>query len=217
MVGYVRVSTEEQTRSGHGLGAQRDAIATEAERKGWELEWAVDEGASGKRINPQLQRALDLLATGQADALVVSKLDRLARSVLHAADIMELARRQGWNLIVLDMGMDLSTPQGRALAQTMAVFAELEREMIGIRTKEALASARKRGTRLGRPPLVETGTRRRIVQMREAGESFRAIARALEADEVLSPTGRLTWQESTVRRIYQSTEAPPLPSLQEQQ
>lgn len=86
----------------------------------------IDEGKSARYVNPELRRALELLAAGRADALVVSKLDRLARSVLHAAEIMEMARRQGWNLIVLDLGMDLSAPQGRALAQTMAVFAELE-------------------------------------------------------------------------------------------
>jgi hypothetical protein len=64
----------------------------------------------------------------QADALVVTKVDRLARSVVAAADIMQAAQQQGWSLIILDLGMDLSTPSGKAMAQMLAVFAELERE-----------------------------------------------------------------------------------------
>ena len=137
----------------------------------------------------------------------MAKLDRLARSVVHAAEIMEAARAQGWNLIVLDLGMDLSTPQGRALAQTMAVFAELEREMISIRVKEAMGAAKARGARFGRPRLVSTPVARRIVRAREAGQSFGAIARELTADGIPSPSGRPAWQESTVRRIYASATA----------
>lgn len=207
VIGYCRVSTEEQARTGHGLPAQRDAITDAAGRRDWHVEWAVDEGCSGKRVNPELRRALELLAAGRASALVVSKLDRLARSVRHAAEIMESARQQGWNLIVLDLGMDLSTPQGRALAQTMAVFAELERELISTRTREALAGARSRGTRLGAPRLAPVPVVDRICREREGTPdvrpaSFGAIARALTAEGVLSPAGRTTWQPSTVRRIY---------------
>lgn len=149
-----------------------------------------------------LREALDHLAAGRADALIVARLDRLARSVAHAADILDLARRQGWNLIIADLGLDLSTPQGRALAQTMAVFAELERELISQRTREGLAAARAKGKRIGRPRLAPSAVVDRICSERKAGASFGSIARALTADEVLTPAGRTTWQSSTVRRIY---------------
>ena len=118
MIGYVRVSTEEQAESGLGLAAQEMNLCEEADRRGWALEIVRDEGKSGKRVNAALRSALDQLAAGLAEGLVVTKLDRLARSVVHAADIMDAARAQGWNLVVLDLGMDLSTPQGRALAKT---------------------------------------------------------------------------------------------------
>lgn len=80
--------------------------------------------ARGKAVNPELRRALDLLRTGQAAALVVAKIDRLARSVLHASEILVAAQQQHWNLVILDLAVDLATPQ------MLATFAELEREMI---------------------------------------------------------------------------------------
>jgi len=207
VIGYGRVSTEEQADSGLGIEAQRASIDREAGRRGWAVTWRVDEGCSGKQTNPELRQALELLASGQAEALVVAKMDRLARSVAHASDIMELARSQGWNLVVLDLGVDLKTPQGRAMAQMLAVFAELERALIGQRTREALAAAKRRGTRLGRPRLAPASVVQRVVAERNAGASFQLIARTLTADGVLSPAGRPAWQESSVRRLYNSATA----------
>ncbi len=172
------------------------------------MAWVADEGASGKTINPALREALAHLAAGRADALLVAKLDRLARSVSHASDILDTAQRQGWNLVVCDLGMDLGTPQGRALAKSMAVFAELERELISARTREALAAAKARGRRIGAPRLAPASVVDRICREREAGASFRAIAQRLTAEGVLSPAGRPAWQESSVRRLYQATTTP---------
>ena len=204
VIGYVRVSTEEQAESRLGIEAQIETITRECERRGWTMEMRVDAGCSGKHVNPQLREALDLLASRQADALVVAKLDRLARSVLHAAEIMESAERQKWNLVVLDLAVDLSTPQGRAMAQMLATFAEFERKMIGTRTREALAARKRRGEHVGRKSALPPGVIRRIVMERQAGASYRVIAAALTRDDVLSPTGRRVWQESTVRRTYAS-------------
>jgi DNA invertase Pin-like site-specific DNA recombinase len=202
VVGYTRVSTAEQADNGHSLDAQRHAISERAEREGWEVEWATDPGCSGKNINPDLARALKKLAGGRADALVVAKMDRLARSVGHAADILTTAQDQGWNLIVLDLGIDLATPQGRALAQMLAVFAELERELISRRIKDGMAQRRREGKPIGRRRLAGTAVVKRICNEREGGASFGAIAVGLSNDGVRSPEGRPVWQASTVRRIY---------------
>ena len=99
------------------------------------MEHYADEGASGKYINGNLREVLHLLASGQGDGLIVAKLDRLARSVVHAANIIEDAQTQGWSLVVLDFNLDLTTAAGRMMARTVVSFAEYERELISERTK----------------------------------------------------------------------------------
>jgi DNA invertase Pin-like site-specific DNA recombinase len=199
VVAYLRVSTDEQVQSGLGLEAQRAAVEHEAARRGWSVTWEVDEGVSGKlRNRPALDRALARLRAGEAQALVVAKMDRLGRSVIQASDVLETARRQKWDLIVLDLGMDLATPHGKAMAQMLAVFAELEREMISARTKAALGAAKARGIRLGRPRQIDPALLTRIVAMNAAGLSHRSIAAALTTDGIPTPTGRDRWNPGSI-------------------
>lgn len=208
MLGYIRVSTEEQHRSGLGIEAQESSIIAECERRGWTHELFRDLGCSGKHVNPELRRGLDMLSSGQFDGLIVAKLDRLARSVRHASAIIDSAITQGWALVVLDNALDLTTPGGRAMANMLATFAELERDLIASRTREALAARKARGEHNGRRTAIPAPVLRRIVLTREQeGLSFWRIAKALTEDGVLSPTGLPTWQESTVRRAYVSATA----------
>ncbi|WP_456286236.1 recombinase family protein [Microbacterium sp. JZ70] len=205
MLGYIRVSTEEQERSGLGVEAQEAAIKETCERRGWTYELFRDLGCSGKHVNPELRRGLDMLSAGQFDGLMVAKLDRLARSVRHASAVIDSAVTQGWALVVLDNALDLTTPGGRAMANMLATFAELERDLIATRTREALAARKARGEHNGRRTAIPAGVLRRIVTAREEQRlSFCRIADMLTADGVLSPTGLPRWQESTVRRAYTS-------------
>lgn len=206
MFGYTRVSTDEQV-NGFGLEAQRNTIDQEATRRGWTVEHFADEGVSGKTIGPQLAEVLQLLASGQGDGLVVAKLDRLSRSIVNAANIIEAAQAQGWSLVILDLGVDLTTAAGRMMAMNLVNFAQYERELISERTKSALAAKKLRGEHIGRPRVASPSVVRRIVKDRNAGKTYDAIASALSADSVLSPLGKPTWQPSTVRRIYTSTTA----------
>jgi DNA invertase Pin-like site-specific DNA recombinase len=92
---YTRVSTEEQAEKRNGLEAQRATIDAEAERRDWSVEHYTDAGVTGKVIGPQLREVLELLASGQGDGLVVAKLDRLSRSIVNAANIIEAAQAKG--------------------------------------------------------------------------------------------------------------------------
>lgn len=81
---------------------------------------------------------LSTLRRGEADAVVVAKLDRLSRSVVDAGRLLEEARQGGFNIVALDLGLDLSTPTGELVANVLAAVAQWERRMIGVRTSEAL-------------------------------------------------------------------------------
>lgn len=207
MFGYSRVSTDEQALSRNGLEAQRDVIEAQGARRGWTVEHFADEGVSGQAIGPCLQEVLQLLASGQGDGLVVAKLDRLSRSIVNASNIIESAQAQGWSLVILDLGVDLTTAAGRMQAMMLVNFAQYERELISERTKAALAAKKRRGERIGRPRAVLPTVVRRIVQARNAGMSYDAIAQTLTDAKVLTPLGKPSWQPSTVRRIYASATA----------
>lgn len=210
VIGYLRVSTDEQAVSGLGLGDQRAVISAEATRRGWaeaEVEFLSDEGFSAKNLSrPAIARALDMLRNGQASVLVVSKLDRLSRSLLDFATLMDRARREGWELVVLDLAIDTTVPSGQLMANVMASFAEYERRIIGARTSAALQQLKRQGVRLGRPRTMPEELTARIVSARRDGQTLNAIAQSLNAEHVPTARGGAKWHASTVRAVLVSAE-----------
>jgi len=204
VIGYVRVSTAEQGRSGLGLEAQRAAIVAACVRRGWELVTTYQDVASGKSTNGRhrLRQALDDLAARRAEGLVVAKLDRLSRSVVDFGRVLKLSQRHGWALVIGDLDLDTSTPTGKLMANVLISVAEWERDAIAQRTKAGLASKRARGERLGRERVITPALERRIVRMRQRGMSFWAIAAKLTADRVDTPSGkRKPWSWTSVQRV----------------
>lgn len=207
VIGYVRVSTAEQAESGAGLEAQRSAIRVECARRGWHLVGIrEDAGASGKSVDgrPGLQEALTAADSGAVQGLVVAKLDRLSRSVMDFAGLMQQSRKRGWALIALDIGVDTTTPQGSMVANVMASFAQFERDLIRQRTREALAVKKRQGVRLGRPRTTSAATLRRVRAARTRGASFAGIANRLNRDAVPTAQGGRAWYPSTVRALLAS-------------
>lgn len=209
-VGYGRVSTREQAENGGSLDAQRSVIEAECVRRGWRLgEVLMDPGMSGKDMRrPALSKALGLLARGDADVLVAAKLDRLSRSVLDFAGLVQRAQAEGWQVVVLDVGADTSTPAGEMLVNVMAAFAQYERRIIGQRTRDGLAVKRAQGVRLGRPPSTPEWVVRRIVRERERGWSLAKIAHRLTRDKVATAQGGKRWYASTVSAVLARAAAP---------
>ena len=202
VVGYVRVSTEEQGNSGAGLDAQRKAIKDECERRGWDLVRIDEDVLSGRSLNrPGLTQALDSCRTGEVSGVVVAKLDRLSRSLVDFAGLLVEAKSKGFNIVALDLGVDLSTPAGEFLASVMASAAQWERRIIGQRTKDALAIRREQGVKLGRPPLPRDGLGRRISAMRKRGMKLQAIADKLNDEGVPTLRGGAEWRPSSVRAV----------------
>jgi DNA invertase Pin-like site-specific DNA recombinase len=207
VLGYVRCSTHEQDLSGAGIQAQREAIALECKRRGWELvDTLEDRGYSARDLKrPAIQEALRALEAGEASALVAAKVDRVSRSLADFTRLMQVAQRQGWALIALDSAADPTTPAGEALVSMLATFAQFERRLIGQRTREALAIKRAQGIRLGRPPTVPQSVVRRIQRQRARGETLRAIADSLNRDRVPTAQGGAQWYAATVRGILNRT------------
>jgi DNA invertase Pin-like site-specific DNA recombinase len=138
---------------------------------------------------------------------VVAKLDRLSRSLMDFAGVMERSRKRGWHLAALDLGVDTSTPSGEMIANVMATFAQFERRLIGARTKEALAVRRSQGVRLGRPPAVPTAVVERVLGLRAQGLSYASIGRELDAAGVPTARGGKRWHPNTVRQLMASQTA----------
>jgi DNA invertase Pin-like site-specific DNA recombinase len=207
VIGYIRVSTREQGDSGLGMAAQRSAIEAECARRGWILQDVYADVASGKDTNrPELRKALAAVESGLVDGLVVAKLDRLSRSLVDFAGLLQQSTTQGWGLVVLDLGVDTSTPSGRLVANVMASVAQWEREQISTRTRDALAEVRLRGGSVGRPSGVTDDVTRRIQRERADGRSLGAIANALNADGVPTAQGGAKWHPSTVKSILERSD-----------
>ena len=202
--GYSRVSTVEQTLSGLGLDAQRAAIDGEASRHGWTVEHHGDEGVSGSvrpEDRPQLGWILDEIQAG--DVLVVAKLDRLGRSALDVLRIADAARTQGWRLVLLDLGLDSASPVGTFTLTALAAVAQLERDLIAARTRDALDAARRNGKRLGRPVEIDQDLRLRIAREFHGGKGLSKLAQELNDEQVATARGG-RWWPSTVQAVIRS-------------
>lgn len=156
LVGYARCSTEEQD-----LTAQRDALA----RLGVPSDRVyVDHGRTGAhRDRPGLSQALAAVRTG--DTLVVTKLDRLARSVRDAADLADELTRRGVRLSIGGAIYDPTDPVGKLLFHVLSMVAEFERDLISMRTREGMEVARQRGRLRGRQPKLTVAQERHVVDL----------------------------------------------------
>src|SRR3954465_12297685 len=147
-IAYIRVSTQQQGRSGLGLEAQQAAIARFCEAEGYKIIWTYTEVETGKGSDalakrPQLETALTA-AKANGCPVIVAKLDRLSRDVAFIAGLM--AQRVAF--IVTELGANADP----FMLHIYAALAEQERRMISTRTKSALAAAKARGVVLGNIP-----------------------------------------------------------------
>jgi DNA invertase Pin-like site-specific DNA recombinase len=206
---YVRVSTDEQAKSGLSLEAQRATLLGEVERRGWELADVLVDEVSAKRGSqrPAFLQAQERLAAGEADVLMATRLDRLSRSVVDFADLMAAAQDQSWQVVALDLGLDTSTTTGRMVAHILAAVAEAEREVIGQRTSAALLAKRSRGEHVGRRSALPLEVVERIVTARADGATLAAIADELNRDGIPTGQGGAQWRHTSVRKVLLSQAA----------
>ena len=161
IIGYARVSTDDQS-----LDSQTDALAVAGAEKVF-----ADRISGSRRARPELDKMLEQLRDG--DVLTVTKYDRLARSLKDLLEIVETIRARGAGFRSLAEDIDTTTPAGRLVFHVFASIAQFERERISERTREGLASARKRGRIGGRPPALSAAQRDEVRRMRD--DEHRAV------------------------------------------
>lgn len=206
---YCRVSTADQAEDGASLDAQEAMMRDEATRRGWDVQVVREEGKSAKSIagRPLLVDALRALDAGEADVLLAVRLDRVSRSLTDFAGLYERSGRKGWGLVLPSSGIDTTASAGPAQkfsAQIQAAAAELDRELIAVRTREGLAQRRAEGVVLGRPRVLSDEVRARIARDRVAGLSLPKIATALNDEGVPTAHGGARWYPATVARVLGS-------------
>lgn len=190
VVGYARVSTRDQEPGSQ----ERDLSAAGATRV------FVDHGESSRiRDRPQWVACLDYLRQG--DTLVIRALDRLAGTTTMAIETISELHDRGVNIKSLtEPDIDTTSAMGRALFGIVAVFAQLRVDTIRENTRRGLENARAQGRLGGRPTVMSTERITASVQMRDAGTSVSAIARALGVG-ASSVTRALARHDSTPRDV----------------
>ena len=144
---YARVSTHDQQT----LPMQNRAMREYAVRRGWTIAMQVKEVGSGASQRQMRDKLIEAARRRDIDVVLVWRLDRWGRSVTDLLATLQELEHLGVGFVSLTEALDLTTPAGRAMAATLAVFAEFEREVLRERVRAGLAHARQNGKTLGRP------------------------------------------------------------------
>lgn len=230
VVGYVRVSTEEQASEGVSLEAQRGKLDQYCALYALDL-FAIeaDAGVSAKSLDrPGLRLALDRLDRGEGSGLVIAKLDRLSRSVADWNRLIDgyFGPSAGKQLFSVADSIDTRTAAGRLVLNVLMSVAQWEREANGERTRDALAHKRSQGERVGTIPLghdladdgrtlipnaSEQATIGLIRELAAAGLGPRPIASELNRRGIPSKSGGRWWHSAVARVLARLSEPPPRP------
>lgn len=170
-IGYARTSTIDQLA---GFEAQL------TELQAVHCEKIFREQVSSVAIRVQLQAAIDFAREG--DLLVVTKIDRLARSVSHLLTIIQTLENKKVGIRVLNLGMDTQTPTGKLMLTVLAGIAQFEREIMLERQREGVAKAKVAGKYKGRKPIA-SDRRQEVMRLVASGTSKANVARQIGIGE----------------------------------
>jgi DNA invertase Pin-like site-specific DNA recombinase len=229
LVAYLRVSTDGQARNGHGLSIQERDVRAWAKANGHKVaEVCADEGLTGTldaQQRPGLVRALDMLRSGEATALVVPSLDRLGRTITTQEAALALAWDAGGRVYSIDQGEilqdDPDDPMRTAIRQMRGVMHQLDKALISKRLRAGRRAKREAGGfaggtlpygfRLEDGQLIQDAEEMVVVELvgrlAAGGASLRSIASALD-EAGHRPRNGGTWHPNTIRRIAAQAPVP---------
>jgi DNA invertase Pin-like site-specific DNA recombinase len=171
---YLRCSTEEQRSD-----LQKDDLVEYAKKRSWHYEILEDKATGTTSSRPMLKKLMHMARSRQIDGLAVWRCDRLFRSLKEAVLTLSELTELGVEFYSHKDGIDLTTSQGRLLANLLMSFAEFESELIRSRVRAGLMAAKARGVRLGRPRTVTPEFVKKILELREKGHSVRVIEKMI--------------------------------------
>lgn len=207
VVGYIRVSSKKQERDGISLLIQWNKLIAYCDVMGLDLiDIRVDaKTAKNMKNRPGLDEAFAVIRSGAADAIIVTKLDRLTRSVRDLADMTELYFSERptihkCELISTSDSIDTRTASGRLVLNVLCSVAQWEREVIVERTCEAMDELKEQGVRLG-PARLEGPAIERIRALKAQGCSLRKIASVLSCEGHETKHKKGPWRAESVRKI----------------
>ena len=167
--GYARVSTLKQEKNGNSLDEQREKLQAAGAQ-----EIVTDSYTGTKMDRPAFTALLDKLTAG--DTLIVTKLDRFARTAVEGGAIVQQLHARGVTINILNMGIADNTPMGKLMVTMLLAFAEFERDMIVERTQSGKAIARANGKQVdGRPKKFSPAQISHALQLLDAGNSYTAV------------------------------------------
>jgi len=221
VIAYIRVSTDEQDRSGLGLESQVEKIEAYCKLYDLDLIETFKDAASGKNMSKRegLLQALEVLRNGDAQGLIVAKLDRLTRSVRDLGYLLGEYFESKYSLIIVTEQIDTRTPTGRLIANILGSVGQWERETIAQRTADALQAKRARGEKCGGDVpygfdaddaglLTENPEEQHVItliqELRGKGFSLRGICQELKVRGYRNRAGRISWKPMTISRILKA-------------
>jgi DNA invertase Pin-like site-specific DNA recombinase len=183
------------------LPERRNEIRDGCRARGVELATVVHDSETNGDGRPSLSWALEQIANGQANLLVVARLHDLSANVANLPPLLSWFEDPGRDLIALDLGLDTATDAGQLAAQALAGVGGWERDRISERTRRGLEAARQRGGGQGRTAVADVPElQERIAAMREQGMTLQAIADTLNEEGVPTLRGGAMWRPSSVQR-----------------
>ncbi|MDH5580321.1 MAG: recombinase family protein [Candidatus Heimdallarchaeota archaeon] len=174
---YARVSTLDQKT----IPYQVSELKTYLKNRGWSCESVFKEIGSGVKKLPKREEVLDLARKRKIDVILVWKLDRWGRSLKDVTNTLSELQELNVGFVSLTEALDFTTATGRAMAGLLSVFSEFERDLLRERIRAGLDLAKKKGVRIGRPPISKS-KKQKVIRLFDKGLSKSEIGRRCGID-----------------------------------